>query len=159
MAPDTTWITLRCRECGITEITLPLEDGEPNPGGFTCRACNDGRSILDGMSAAEIAEMPLARLAAKERAREREGHQAYDRRIARERKFKQRNGFTTEEWHRRVDALGWVCALCGCALTKEPRKDNSVVQWSTDGSKSLDKMVPVCRPCQCKKIAPLGAPI
>jgi hypothetical protein len=150
--------TLLCRGCRVNELLLPIGDKAVNPDCFTCRACNGRKSMLDNMSREQIATAPLARQVARERALQRHGYLVLKRREDRDRKFLKRNGFTLEEWHKKVDALGWVCSFCRRELTKELRRDNTVLRWSTDGSKALDKTIPVCRACQCKKIGPLGAP-
>lgn len=146
-----------CRECGRELVLVLPEDVQvSNPNCFTCRVCNGNKSMLDNMSKEDIAKIPLARELVRERERQRMRNPVYKRMVERERKFRQRNGFTLQEWHERVDGLGCACSFCRSELTKDPGKGNSVVRWSPDGSKSLEKTTPVCRACQCRKIGPLG---
>jgi len=152
--PSIVWTSLRCRECGINEFTLPLGTRVTSPACFTCRVCNGHKSILDKLSWNEIARTSVARRLFRERV----GRLAFKRKADRERKFYKRNGFTLDEWRKRIDTLGWVCSFCGCELTKELKEENTAVRWSMDGSNALDKTFPVCRACQCKKIGPLGKP-
>jgi hypothetical protein len=112
--------------------------------------------MLDILSEEEIAKSLLAKKVARERERGRENYVANKQREERKRKFHERNGFTLQEWHERVKALRCVCQFCGCKLTQDPGKDNSAVRWSQDGSKSLEKAIPVCRACLCRRIGPLG---
>ena len=127
---------LHCRKCG-KEMALPIDGNVPNPNCYTCAACNGNKSMLDNMSEEEIAKSRLARQVAGEQRKQRKDN-VVCMREERERKFRERNGFTHQEWYEKVG------------------NGNSVVRWSQDGSKSLEKMIPVCRACQCKKIGPLG---
>jgi hypothetical protein len=139
-----------CKACG-SETILPVE----NPSELKCE-------IVDGIIARPHLYECLECLRKRVETERAEQERLRAERIAqlpereRERKFLARNGFTQEDWHKRVDALGWKCSECGCELTKEPKQPNSVVRRSTDGSMALDKMIPVCRPCECKKVGPLA---
>jgi hypothetical protein len=145
---------LHCRGCG-KEMALPIDGNVPNPNCYTCAACNGNKSMLDNMSRKDIAKSRLAKQLSWQRRKQRKDN-VVCMREDRERKFRERNGFTLQAWFEKVDASGWRCSFCGCKLTKDPGTDNSVVRWSQDDSKSLEKMIPVCRACQCKKIGPLA---
>jgi len=151
--------TLLCRGCGVNSRTLsiPLDIVLTNRECFTCKDCNGRKSMVDDLSEEQVAKSTLARQVARERAKVRLGYVVCRRMEDRERKFRRRNGFTHAERDARVKACGWKCSFCGCELAKEPGKPNSVVLYYTDEGHSLNKAIPTCRPCQCKKVGLLSA--
>jgi hypothetical protein len=154
-----------CKGCPAERtLLLPKDVAVLGPIPFLCKNCTGSRSMLDGMTKQEIAETPVARGLDRERAG---GYLEYTngefawingaavrrREEDTKRKFCKRNGFTPEQWHARVDALGWFCADCRRELTPE-----TAVRWCADGSRALDKTIPLCRACQCKRVGLLGTP-
>jgi hypothetical protein len=119
--------------------------------------------MIDGIDYSEIGKKRLARRLAWRHANEElglkrgeyilvngnrlDGYVLYKRRKDTATKFKRRNGFSQKEWHARVDRLGWRCSFCGLDLTKM-----TVVRWSVDGSKVLERQFPVCRKCSCQRV-------
>jgi hypothetical protein len=159
MGNGQTTVSLTCRGCGAgQDFSLPVDVGPPPS--FLCRVCTAGKSMLDGVDYSEIGKTRLARKLAwqreadKQREAQRQGSKSEDdgydvylRKKDRDCKFRRRNGFTLTAWHARVDVLGWRCSFCRCQLTRL-----TVLRWSTDGSKRLGSQVPICRPCQCKRV-------
>jgi hypothetical protein len=154
-----------CKEChGEGTLPFPKDVTVSGPIPFLCKNCTGSRSMLDSMTRQEIDVTPVARELDRERAG---GYKEYAngkfawinggavRRREKDtrRKFCKRNGFTPEQWHARVDALGWFCTDCRRELTPE-----TAVRWCADGSRGLDKTIPLCRACQCKRVGLLGTP-
>jgi hypothetical protein len=134
-----------CREChGERTLLVPKDVEVPGPIPFLCKTCSGSRD-LDKERAGGYVEYVNGKFAwikgAAVRRRERDTR----------RKFCKRNGFTPEQWHARVDALGWFCADCARELTSE-----TAVRWCADDSRALERTMPLCRACQCKRVGLLG---
>lgn len=135
----------KCKQCGHEEVrdvvnlaevkAEIISDVIAHPIPYECMGCAKNRIEAESAKKAKAREERAARKPVHERGR----------------KFAKRNGFTHEEWYRRVDEVGWACTLCGKELTK-----TTVMRWCPDGSKALDKTVPVCRVCQCKRVGLLA---
>jgi hypothetical protein len=153
-------VKLRCLGgCG-TDQEFNLPAGVLPPPNYLCRDCSADKSMVDDVE--DIGRTRLARKVEWQRAGRiveyvngtsgrQDGYVIYVRKKDRASKFRRRNGFTQQAWHARVDELGWRCSFCGRGVTKI-----TVLRWSVDGSKKLASQVPVCRACQCKKIAQGG---
>lgn len=147
---DQPQVKLVCRECGNETVTVVPNVQATGPLLYLCKGCAGSRRMIDGMSQEQIEANPLARRLYPNR------HNRLDRirEKARAKKFYRRNGFTYQERDQRVNACGWNCFFCGCLLTKEAQKPNSIVMHYTDAARSLENAVPSCRPCQCRKVGP-----
>ena len=154
---------LHCRECNKSqEIAIPSDVIPPK--NFLCRECARDRSMVDQVE--DIGRTRLARQVLWQREARlveyvngtsawTDGYKVYVRKKDRMSKFRRRNGYTQQAWYRRVDQLGWRCSECGREVTKM-----TVVAWSVDGTKKLESQIPLCRPCQCKRVGSVkGRPL